>query len=148
MQPLPRYLLKPMVLLLAWPGPLPMVHSHDEYRSRPQTSHLLAEHVALFHCERPDEHDASTEPHCHWVLRWVAMEGTFFDAAQYAQDVQTASAAERQESSLEASSVAVLCHVVDAGSFMSLGALESMPAPSLCAPVGLQMHQELCRWVC
>jgi hypothetical protein len=147
MQPLPAYLLKPMVLLLAWPGPLPMVHSHDDYHSRPQTSHLLAEHVALFHCETP-EHDASTEPHCHWVLRWVAMEGTFFDAAQYAQDVQSTSLSERQEVSLDPASLAVLCHVVDVNSFFNLGAMESTSTPSLGAPLGLQIHQELCRWVC
>jgi hypothetical protein len=104
--------------------------------------------VALFHCECPGERDDSSESHCHWILRWVAMEGTFFDAAQYAQDLQSSSVAQRQEVSLDASSVAVLCHVVDASSFLNLGALESMPAPSLRAPFGLQMHQELCRWVC
>lgn len=60
-----RNLLCWLLLIAAWPGPLPVVHSHSQLLASKVSSASLASHFDRHHsCEIPDP----TAWHIHWLL--------------------------------------------------------------------------------
>lgn len=57
------------VLLLAiWPGPRPVLHSHDQYLEQPGGTGFLARHSALHHSYSSVPETVPSGPHCHWLF--------------------------------------------------------------------------------
>ncbi|MFH1302241.1 MAG: hypothetical protein ABIK07_14370 [Planctomycetota bacterium] len=56
-----------LLLIVAWPGPRPVVHSHADYLCVCGNSTLLAMHMRIYHGERSSKSGVPCTPHCHWV---------------------------------------------------------------------------------
>lgn len=56
-----------LLLIIAWPGPRPVVHSHADYLNQCGNSSLLAMHMRIFHPENSSNPGVPCLPHCHWV---------------------------------------------------------------------------------
>ncbi|MCO6042525.1 hypothetical protein NG895_01260 [Aeoliella sp. ICT_H6.2] len=60
-----------LLLLLAWPGPVPVMHSHNQ---SDWESGQFERHISLYHGVQEDGTDDPDEPHLHWVLYCVAID--------------------------------------------------------------------------
>lgn len=56
-----------LLLIVAWPGPRPVVHSHADYFCECGNNSLLAMHMRIYHGERGSQPGVPCTPHCHWV---------------------------------------------------------------------------------
>lgn len=56
-----------LLLIVAWPGPRPVVHSHAACLTRTDAIPVLAVHMLMFHQDSRSLPDAPDDFHCHWV---------------------------------------------------------------------------------
>ncbi|WP_417383393.1 hypothetical protein [Gimesia sp.] len=56
-----------LLLVVAWPGPRPVVHSHADYLCQCGNSSLLAMHMRIYHGDCCSQPGLPCTPHCHWV---------------------------------------------------------------------------------
>lgn len=59
-----------VLLAFAWPGPLPVGHSHDELLEGPAANdvRLASFHLSRFHRDRAIAPELSLEWHVHWIF--------------------------------------------------------------------------------
>lgn len=65
-----------MLVVCAWPGPVPLVHSHGDLDCSQGT---LTEHLARFHSDEQIDRLPQSSSHFHWVFLFdlTAHEGVF-----------------------------------------------------------------------
>lgn len=142
-----------MILLAAWPGPRPVVHSHSDYVSQSNGDILLAQHVSLYHeCNAATVHgDNATETHIHWLFCWTALDGRLLlDSGDATVDVAT--------TRVDAGGKWERGFSCDLGFFAWLGVDPLLSVKPIrqahghdstrIAPNGLAFHQQFCTWTC
>lgn len=149
MAPSKTYLHCALVLLLSWPAPLPVVHSHSDYFSQPSSSRLLAEHVALHHKSQEPSSVDLDEPHCHWFFVWAGLDTPMQAAPLNADDGSEG----RLASAEQLLPIAVVAPLTGWGEFddcfdRGLLRLDIEYDADRPEPCGLTFHRLFCVWTC
>ncbi|WP_145383444.1 hypothetical protein [Botrimarina mediterranea] len=142
------YLHYALVLLLSWPAPLPVVHTHLDYLSQPSSMRLLAEHVALHHESQEPSSVDPDEPHCHWFFVWAGLNAPM-QAAPLDAEEGTVGRFAPADDLLPRTLVPLLAWfesdvVLDRGR-MRLDSEYDADRPE---PCGLTFHRLFCVWTC
>lgn len=56
-----------LLLVIAWPGPRLVVHSHVDYLGQCGNGFLLAMHMQIYHGDHDSNSGVPGTPHSHWV---------------------------------------------------------------------------------
>ncbi|QDT20127.1 hypothetical protein HG66A1_19120 [Gimesia chilikensis] len=134
-----------LLLLVAWPGPRPVVHSHVDYLSQCGNSALLAMHLRIYHGEQSSQPGVPASSHCHW-----GCSGSDFDKTVPVKltEGMTVAAAELKDVPGDQLTTdylgAELCLTTEA----SLPAARSPWQPASLKQTDLDLQQLFCTWTC
>lgn len=141
MERLPAICRWALLLLVAWPGPRPVVHSHADYLCRRHNALLLAQHLALFH--EPSESPGAA--HCHWLIH------------SFGGDAAVVSTAADVVRAMSGACVSELPPALSAGWMLSPVVAPPLGRWSVDEPLadwqsrhafGLAFHRQFCAWLC
>ena len=134
-----------LLLIVAWPGPRPVVHSHADYLGQSGNSTLLAMHMRIYHGDRSSNPAVPCSSHCHWVCN-----GSDFDKTVPVRFTEGMTVAATDLEDFPGDQLAADCW--EAG----LIPLTETVGPAFISPLnqasvsqpGLELHQLFCTWTC
>lgn len=137
-----------LLVVSAWPGPMPVVHTHLSYQCDCGVSLSLSRHLALFHSDEGTPLGDSSRPHLHWVFRDLAIDRSLqVDSAPcHAESLHSAICAALKSASDDSA--------LPIGALLEIDSSPTKAERRLCRDAtcamrsGLSMRQHLCRWTC
>ena len=141
------YLHCAFVLLLSWPAPLPVVHSHSDYHAYAGSWRQLVEHLVLYHPSQESRSVDPDTPHCHWLFVWAGLDAPMQAAAFDADEGATGRFASSDDSSphlfIDTTTLSPSDAYLDRGR-LRFGREDHGRADTS----GLDFHRLFCVWTC
>jgi hypothetical protein len=134
-----------LLLIVAWPGPRPVVHSHADYLSQCGNSTMLAMHMRIHHGDRSSNPGVPCSSHWHWVCNGSDFDKTVPVRFTEGMTVATTDLEDLPGDYLDAASWgADLLPLTDT---VRPAFLATLDQAALSQP-DLGLHQLLCTWTC